>query len=170
MSKNDETHPENPEDKLSGAIPLVNEGELTGSLPEKSGEDVADAIDAPEPKKRGRPPGSKSGARSHKANPTRARNKANAETVVGTLDMMRNALSNGTCPADDDKRKSCLQVWERYFEETGMEPPLWVALVFVSGSYLMPALATEPARGKMSGLVENLKAWIQKRRAKKANS
>ena len=163
--------PEPPEavKTVSEAPAMIDEGSLVSDLPQASGESLDDTIPEPEQKRRGRPPGSKSGStRSHKANPSKARNRANAETVVSTLDMMKKAVSNGECPpAETEARKQVLEIWARYFEETGLEPPLWVSLVFASGAYVAPAFTTEPAKSKLGSLVDKFGAWRLNRRASK---
>jgi hypothetical protein len=155
------------QDKLPEGAEIIKLESLGAELPTPSGESMVDVIAAPEiPEKRGRgrPAGSKSHKKGHGVG---AKSKASAETVVSGLDMLRDWVSNGTCQDDIDRRKQVVAVWEAYFMETGLEPPLWVLVTVTSIGYVVPALKTEKAKGKISGLITKVQAWRLNREADK---
>lgn len=128
----------------------------------------------PEPEvKRGRGRPRKDGAdakRSHKKKPTvspeaeNAVHVAHAQIVVSTLDLVRNAVSAGECPAAPELRDATVSAWAAYLEEQGMEIPAWLQVAIISTMYVAPAFATPTGKGRVSSLIAKAKAWWIARR------
>jgi len=94
--------------------------------------------------------------------------RPSAEMVVGGLDMMREAIGGLPTEKRDPVRVSCVEAWERYFEETGKEPPAWAVCAVVSVSYVAPAFVTEQGKGFAGRIWGGVKAKIAAWKAKRA--
>jgi len=84
---------------------------------------------------------------------------ASAETIVGSLDMVRKAISAGTVPENSDMRASTLIAWRAYFLETGKEIPVGALVAILSTAYVGDALTTEPAKNGLRSIWNKIRGW-----------
>jgi hypothetical protein len=121
---------------------------------------MPDAPVDPEPKRgRGRPAGA--GAKK-KAAPTDAAVSvalANAEMMVGALDLLRAAVSGGECQPDVTVRGAAVASWREYLEEAGLELPSWAKVALISVVYVAPAFATPAGKSKTTTMWQKAKSW-----------
>jgi hypothetical protein len=127
---------------------------------------------AQEPKRgRGRPKGRKAEqAESAAQEPEQAKmdfvgaipdgaTNAAAVMIVGTMDMLLHAISEGEYTAPDKMRKNYLMAWENYLRSIGKEPPPWVLVTLMTVGYASPAFQTPAATGKFERFTNKLKGW-----------
>lgn len=116
--------------------------------------------DAPAEKRgRGRPKGTgKKPASKATESELVALSVANAEMVVGALDLLRAAVSGGECAANPTIRTAAVSAWAAYLEEQGLSLPPWVQVSIISIMYVAPAFATNSGKEKVSTVWGKIKA------------
>ena len=123
---------------------------------------MPDAPVDPEPKRgRGRPAGSGAGTKK-KAVVTDAAVSvavANAEMMVGALDLLRAAVSGGECQPDVAVRGAAVASWREYLEEAGLELPSWAKVALISVVYVAPAFATTSGKKKTATIWQKARSW-----------
>jgi hypothetical protein len=84
---------------------------------------------------------------------------AAAVMIVGTMDMLLHAVSEGEYTAPERMRKDYLTAWENYLRSVGKEPPPWVLVTLMTFGYAAPAFQTPAATGKFERFTNRLKGW-----------
>ena len=84
---------------------------------------------------------------------------AAAMMIVGTMDMLLHAVSEGEYTPPEKMRKDYLTCWENYLRSVGKEPPPWVLVTLMSFGYAAPAFQTPAATGKFERFGNKIKGW-----------
>lgn len=157
-------------ENTSPVVPVFDPaGSVAPADPTPGSEPPAPPEVAPEKRGRGRPKGSGKGAGlgAKKSRPDDLEALAviaNAELVVGALDLLRAGISGGECTDNPKMRELTVGAWSEFLAESGINLPPWVKASVMSIAYVAPAMATPKAQSRLSATWAKIKGWYVARR------